>query len=478
MLLITGATCLAITNRSFWIDECVTAGFAKEGTVAQCWAAMIRQGFPEVQLPLYMLYAWGYIKLFGSGEWVLRAAGIPWFVFGASVFVTYVGRAIRSRLVPLAVIGSSAFVWYYLNEARVYSMQLGMALTTVGAAVEVARSFEIKKPNGSAWRFFLFGLLGLCGTSLLGAVWGFFFVCALMTFIPRYGWMKIWKLAPRSGAVCAVGLALLACYYVWTITLHAKATLVGTTTPSTIAFVFYELLGAAGLGPGRSDLRAAGAIALKPFLVPVILYALLLLAIFWRGFLVIRPQPNYPRLIRALSVACVPILLIITIGIATHFRVLGRHLTPLLPLFFLAMVFGIAGMFETEGFVQRALVIGFFVFALWSSLSIRFAGRHEKDDSRGAAALAKSFSDREAIVWWNADRFSASYYNVVESHGTTRVFENPSAETLRSSPLPDVIIVSKPEAFDAGGTMASYIHDHDFKAIATRRAFVVWARAK
>ena len=148
LVLLCGAALLAVTNRTFWIDECVSAQFASEPTLAGCWAAMRR--FPEIQLPFYMLYLWSYIKVFGSGEWVLRMAGFPWLVGGAALFVVAVGRAVGSRMLVALLVAWSPFAWFYLNEARVYSIQLGLALAVVGAGVALLQSWTVPRPL-AAW---------------------------------------------------------------------------------------------------------------------------------------------------------------------------------------------------------------------------------------------------------------------------------------------------------------------------------------
>jgi hypothetical protein len=81
----------ATDSRSLWIDESTTAEFVKK-PIAECWRAM--RLVPEVQQPLYMLYMWTHTHLFGSGEWVLRIAGLPWFVVGACLFVWALGRTL------------------------------------------------------------------------------------------------------------------------------------------------------------------------------------------------------------------------------------------------------------------------------------------------------------------------------------------------------------------------------------------------
>jgi len=36
-----------------------------------------------MQLPLYLLYAWGWDKLFGHGEWAMRAGNIRGLRWGS-----------------------------------------------------------------------------------------------------------------------------------------------------------------------------------------------------------------------------------------------------------------------------------------------------------------------------------------------------------------------------------------------------------
>ena len=208
LALITGAALPAATGRSFWIDECTTAEFAKIPALADCWHAM--RHYPEVQLPLYMLYMRGWVQLFGAGEWVLRVAGLPWFIAGAVIFSVGVGRRLGTVLLPALLVSWSAFASYYLNEARVYSLQLGVALALVGSGAMVLSSLSTGTMRRHWWRCFLASLFLLCGTSPLGAVWGFFFFATILLLLPRRHWADLWRLTPISTGICAAGLAALA----------------------------------------------------------------------------------------------------------------------------------------------------------------------------------------------------------------------------------------------------------------------------
>src|SRR5690242_17894545 len=78
----------AINNQSLWIDEALTAVKAKEPTLAGWCQAMAGEKASDLQMPLYMLYVWVCEKVFGSSEWALRSANIPWFMLGLAAFVT------------------------------------------------------------------------------------------------------------------------------------------------------------------------------------------------------------------------------------------------------------------------------------------------------------------------------------------------------------------------------------------------------
>jgi hypothetical protein len=106
---------LSINGSSFWIDECMTARFVSQPTLAGWWNDMATTDYPEAQMPLYLFYLWGWDKLFGHGELSLRLAALPWFAPGVAVFL-YSLRGFGSRgAAILLVTCSSAFLWYYLN---------------------------------------------------------------------------------------------------------------------------------------------------------------------------------------------------------------------------------------------------------------------------------------------------------------------------------------------------------------------------
>src|SRR3984957_2783493 len=91
------AVCLiAISSQSFWIDEAFMAGKAAQPTLADWWHMMPKGSGSDLQMPLYMIYMWGFAKIFGLAEWNLRAANIPWFVIGFAIFISALPKPQRS----------------------------------------------------------------------------------------------------------------------------------------------------------------------------------------------------------------------------------------------------------------------------------------------------------------------------------------------------------------------------------------------
>lgn len=480
VLVMASAFLLAVTAQSFWIDEACTVWFAGQSTLAKCWSEMERLRFPEVQLPFYMLYLWSYIKVFGSGEWVLRMAGFPWLVGGAALFVVAVGRAIGSRMLAALLVAWSPFAWFYLNEARVYSIQLGLALAVVGAGVAVLQSMEAQRPAQGWLRALLLSLWLLCGTSVLGAMWGFFFFFGFLLAVPRAQWTPLLRLIPGSVTACIIGLAALAGYYAWTMTLHAKPT-PGVTSVQTVAFVWYEILGAAGLGPGRNQLREAGVGALKPFLAPLLLFAMLVAVVLGQGVKELAARYGRRCLVPVLVGGVTPFALLLVLGVVTQLRVLGRHATPLLALLLIVLAFGLVRLARGRGWAGRGLAGSFLLLCLASCLSLRFAARHEKDDYRSAATVAKSVLTAGKSVWWSADESGAVYYGLalekgLAGSGSCRLLANRSDEELRALKEPGVIILSKPDLYDNTGALGRYVHGRGYRVAGQFPAFVIWTK--
>jgi hypothetical protein len=509
--------CVAITGRSLWIDEACTATKAVPPTLDGWWQALSQDRSADLQMPLYMFYVWGWARLFGSSEWSLHSANVPWFIAGAVAFILAFPPSDRRRSAVACVVLLCPFAWYYLDEARPYVMQLGATLLMVAALTRLTRdvsgdsggSLEPRKPNiqhptsnvqhpmpaqtdpAGCWMFpttsgfhvalFLFGLVVLCGSSLLGMVWAGGALAAMPALLSLRRIVSLakryWYLWLATGGL----LVVFAGYYLWGLSLGARASASATTTLESVCFVGYELLGFGGLGPGRLELRTAGLAALRPHLIWLVLYGVAIATLMGAAVLQEIKGRNRKHLVLALCCG-VPPAFILAVGCVAHFRVLGRHYAPIVPVLLLLSASGLAWLRSRHGAWARVVALAFCGLSLLSCLSLRFSPRHEKDNYRAAAAWARMALSKGQLVWWNAAGVGAQYYDVPLTTnpgrgGAALLVLNPARGTLNLLPLPQVIVASKPDVYDGQSALAELLREQRFQPAGKFNAFVIWERS-
>lgn len=479
---IAAVALVSISGRSLWIDEACTAMKALQPSLGGWWQVMIQEKTADIQMPFYMLYVWGWSRIFGSSEWSLHLANVPWFVIGAATFILSFPAGERSRKIALVVALCCPFAWYYLDEARPYAMQLGAGLLLVGALRKLLRiPADTGVSPGLALAGYLVGIVVLSGSSLLGMIWAAAAVVALPLLLPFLQLTGLFKRHWNMILIAMGPLLLLAVYYLWSLKIGARASAAATTTVGSIFFAIYELLGFTGLGPGRLEMRSAGPGALRGHLLGVGLYGLAVALVAGAALMGIKTARNRRQL--ALILCCaVPPMFILAVGAVAHFRVLGRHLAPFVPIWLLLLTLGLAALWSARSAAGRAAVVAFCVLSLLSCLSVRFSPRHEKDNYRAAAAAARTALESGGQVWWNAAEEGAYYYAVpttesAETGNRAHFVMNPSRQTLDALPEPRLIVASKHDVYDAQDAVAGYVHDHSFSPTSEFAAFVIWEKS-
>jgi hypothetical protein len=474
---------VAISSRSFWIDEAATAVQAMQPTLGNWWQLLVQEKTAHLQMPIYMFYAWVCEKLFGSSEWTLRAVNLPWFVAGAAAFTLAFPAGDRRRPIAACVVLLCPFAWYYLDEARPYAMMLGASLLAVASLVHLAEgSQEAKEDDAIHVALFLFGLVMLSGSSLIGMVWAGAGLAAVPILVP---WPRLVSLVRRYAFLWLAGAALLFLligYYLWTLAIGARASAAATTTWGSVAFVGYELLGFGGLGPGRLELRSAGPAALRGHWAWLAPYAVMVAIVIGAALLHEVRGRNRKHLAVALC-CCVPAAFVLGVGRVAHFRVLGRHFTPFIPVLLFLFASGLCVLWSRRSAWARGAVLLFCLLSLVSCLSLRFSQRHEKDNYRAAAALARTALSDGQSVWWNAAVEGARYYGVPLTNRPGRasaavLILNPTPETLSSMPAPQVIVASKPDVYDQQLCLTEYAQSQNLHPAGTLCAFVIWAKGE
>ncbi len=173
-----------------------------------------------------------------------------------------------------------------------------------------------------------------------------------------------------------------------------------------------------------------------------------------------------------------------------HWRVLGRHFMPFLPIVLALLALGATSLLAGGRNWGRALASLLIVTLAVSGISMGFP-RHAKDDYRSAADLTLQALASGSTVWWAAFGNGAHYYRV-PLRGTAarpgddcRSFDGPAEPVayyvsnqrphcLESLPEPDLIVLSKPNTFDRRGSITRSIAEFEFEQTAELPAFSVW----
>jgi hypothetical protein len=474
------AALLAITARSFWIDECYTALIAQQPTLADWWRHLLAEHCSDIAQPFYVFWIWLCEKMVGSSELALRAVNVFWFAGGLLAVVwSFAGRRTLQMAVFLTA-AASPFVWYYLNEARSYSMQLNASLMLFSLIHHWWDKPDtlVISARKQAWLFVAVWVL-LCGSSMLSMILGLTPLLLVGVLLP---WKNIFVLL-RAGWpawLTAFGLlSFLGVYYLWTKHLGQLATPATGADWRNALFIGYELLGFAGLGPGRLEIRADGFHAFKPYAIGLAVYGVLVAGIIVLALRKLWHRLGGRKLLAVMLATGLPALILLGLASGLHFRILGRHCAALAPAGFFLLGLGLAQAWR-GGWPGRALAAGFLVFYLASAGSLRFAHRHEKDNYRAAAVIARQALADGKTVWWAACGDAAIYYHVpVVPPGSATpaialLMMNPAPETVRTAAPPDMIILSRREVYDPLGLLAEFMELRHYRAMTNLVAFTVW----
>ena len=468
---------LAIGNESLWIDEFWTAHFAALGSLRELVDLILVPSGSQTPLHFAYYYLWG--QLFEPTELALRLANLPLFVIG-QMTLFWALRAYPSGfgIALLAVNALHPMVWQYANEARPYIMIVAGAQMMLAYLLHLQA--RVRAGTGASPLFtavFVLGGIMLFGASLLGAFW-VFAACVYEAYLHHrhLDWRYLTRGAhPLLLAIFLLTVSVLFVYYASSVLKGAGGSRVSTTSPATLMFAAYELLGLSGLGPGRHDLRTGGLATLMPYA-------------FW----LVAGTAGVAIL------AAFPVVVVVISGFAMHWRVLGRHLMATLPILNLLFALGLVRLVGHCGVgrgVGTILAAAFVLVLAGSATSMRFADQHRKDDYRTAAAIARDALAQGQRVWWAADYVGANYYRLpgrfdymgeltgvhqpASCHDLPGVqaTSNLSADCLGTLSRPDLVIFSRPETFDKHGDLAAYLKEGGYVKVDELPVIDIWRPA-
>jgi hypothetical protein len=476
----------AISSDSLWIDEFGTWFLTRADSVPEWWERFQSWPDSDALIPLYHFYMYLWTKLFGTGTVAMRASNVGMFVI-ANVALLWPFRSRPNIAFPLTLTSClSSPIWYYLNELRPYIMLYMGTCLMIGAAIEVIGSEE--KPNSFAIKVLAAGAVLSSGATVVGIVWA----GSIILFILAY-WLLIRKesltgLVEKNYATLAIATVCVVALLLHDVRMFALGKIPAPHESNllTLLFSLYTNVGLLGVGPGMLDIRANGVGALIPF-GPIIALSGLLVGLLAIGGLVEMTKALGFRTIVILN-ACVllPVLFTVALGLALHWRVLPRHLIPLISLFSVLYALGFAWWWR-RGAVDKAIVLIFLIVMAYSSLSVRLAPRHAKDDYKHAAELATAEIANDGNVWWVADFRGALYYGVPYvsdefvwpqaryERGVKFFMGQKSLSFLSAQERPTLVLMSKPDTYDRWqNVVTNYLSTNGYHVVASFPAFSAW----
>jgi len=263
--------------------------------------------------------------------------------------------------------------------------------------------------------------------------------------------------------------------------------LLGGDNILTLLLSFYTNLGLLGVGPGMLDMRANGVGALVPFAPIIAFSAIMFSLVAIGGLLEIRTILGVRTL--GLLIVCIllPVLFIFALGVVVHWRVLPRHFIPLVSLFSLLYAFGFAWWWWRRRFGGMAVTLISVIIMGYSSLSVRYAPRHAKDDYKHAAELAAIELARDGRIWWIADIRGALYYGipVSDEHEPPEATHIPGVQInlsektssfLSTEVPPTLVLLSRPDTYDRQNVVKDYLSTNKYHLFESFPAFTAWRR--
>ena len=372
--ILVGLTVLAAVARfatlsaqSYWLDESqaaheLTLSF---GSMLRAWSSA------EWNTPLYLIIAWPWAKVFGTGEAGLRSLSAVLGV-GLVPLLYLCGRELVSRRAGLVAAGLAAvnpFLIWYSQEAREYMLLLVLC---TGSLLFFARAWRTRSTRDLVW-------------------WAVLSALALLTqyfagfLIAGEGLLLLYRLRNRACVIaCAVQVVVLAPFIPHVLPRLRSPALFITTQPLVrrlqqvpVAFGLNTLYYSPGV---RYGLLGAAALA-------AIVIALLIVG-------------ASPRELRgaALAAALAGFVLIVPLLLALvgHDDFIARGLMPAWPP--LAIVIAAACTARGAKLPGAALVVVLVGLFVWAQLKIQSDAGYQRPDWRGVASALGSPTGTRTIV--------------------------------------------------------------------------------
>lgn len=483
----------AVDMQSLWLDEFGTWKLCSLINFDSWLPTFLHWHNSDTQIPLYHFYMFLWARIVPLTEYGLRIANLPWFIGGLYAILSALPNNRRFLVIVTLVFGLHPMMWYYMNEARPYMVIFCGAALASSWFLYIMRNdtYATQQKDNQIWRLAI-GLFILMTTSLLGIIWSVtFFIMAIIFFLQRIDILKHWtrKDSLLLGVLCILLIPVFI-HYGLTVINGVGATALHENTLMSFGFGFYELLGLVGLGPGRAELRDIGISAIGQSW-----FVLSIATVFFIGLLLIgligARRVNARFLKWAVFSFVLPIVILYILGDIKHWRVVGRHLYPLIIPITLLYAFGFEVLFEkykNSRTTARSFYLAFGIVVtccfIYSTFMISTSLKHKRENYLVAAEVASNKIKSGESVWWAAEKLGAQYYQVpfsemavcetCNNHFVS--LANPEKSRLLSLKKPGLIVYSRQDTYDINNTISSYIRAENYILSQRLMGFDIWVK--
>lgn len=426
---LAGLTALGIAVRfaslgvqAYHHDEVITAARVIPGSFTEMLGQVKAS---ESNPPLYYVLAWGWAKVFGTGEVGLRSLTA---LFGAAtVPVAFlIGRELasnRAGLVAAALVAVSPMLIWYSQEARSYALLVffgALSLLFLARALRTGKGRDL-----GLWA--LASALALC--SHYFAVFAVTIEALWLLVALRARWRVV---LPALLAVGAVGLALLPL-----ILAQIDPTHIGWIDHSPLSTRLFETGGSFLMG------ETGHVIAQPPreryALIPALLIGIALLLVALRG-----SSREKRAAVLGLTLGAGVVLLASALAVAGRDYIVERNLLPaLIPLFLAA-----AAGFTASGARRIGIALATLLCAYWLAFDVYVARTPnlQRPDFREVTEHLREPTWPRAIVTWTLAADGVQFY-----------LDHPSARKYRGKlPIREVAVISKAVAGRPAGLPVAF----------------------
>ena len=396
-LIVAGALRFGLLDaQSLWFDEGTTLELVSAPDFAAFLDRLIIPVSSERLTPAYFFLAYGWGKIFGIGDFALRA--LPALLGTAGVLILALAvRPVASRQysVLVAAFGATSSYWiFYSQEARPYALALMMVALIFFVFIR-----EIKAPDVAKGRIVIFAVIS--GIAILTSVFSALLLAALGAadlIIRRRPsrWIAFW--APA-------GLLSVAVFLAWMLQFEVGASAAVPKSGNFIynlLFVPYSLLFGQTLGPPIAELRGDDKVAVALAYSPYLLLSLVSLFLVVASAAKIQRAQRFPN---SETLAAAKIILlaavisfggaaILAYGIALNW--LPRHAFFLEPVLIMLLPLALAAPAGSVQGSQKMTLLGraacglFIGLNLFSLSNYYFDTAYARDDYKAAAAYLRT----------------------------------------------------------------------------------------